>query len=69
MGGVLGRLAAGCYSPASILLYTAHGFHFYKKAPWKNWLLYYPVERALAHLTDILITINREDYERGAVSA
>ena len=66
MGGVLGRLAAGCYSPASILLYTAHGFHFYKEAPWKNWLLYYPVERALAHLTDILITINREDYERGS---
>ena len=65
MGGVLGRLAAGFFSPSSTLLYTAHGFHFYRKAPWKNWLLYYPVERALAHLTDILITINREDYERG----
>lgn len=30
----------------------------------KNWMLYYPVENALAHWTDILITINQEDYER-----
>lgn len=46
------------------VLYTAHGFHFYKGAPLKNWLLYYPVEWFCAHWTDILITINREDYER-----
>lgn len=66
MGGVLGRLAAGCFSPDSTLLYTAHGFHFYREAPWKNWLLYYPAERALARMTDILITVNREDFERGS---
>ncbi|HJC57492.1 MAG TPA: glycosyltransferase family 4 protein [Candidatus Eisenbergiella intestinipullorum] len=65
MGGALGRTAAGLYSPGSVILYTAHGFHFYKKAPWKNWLLYYPAERALARLTDILITVNEEDHERG----
>ena len=46
------------------ILYTAHGFHFYTGAPLKNWLLYYPVERLCAHWTDILITINHEDYER-----
>lgn len=46
------------------VLYTAHGFHFYKGAPLKNWLLYYPVEWLCAHWTDILITINREDYKR-----
>ncbi len=66
MGGVLGRLAACISGKGAVMLYTAHGFHFYKGAPWKNWLLYYPVERFLARFTDHLITINREDYERAA---
>lgn len=44
------------------VFYTAHGFHFYKGAPLKNWLLYYPVEKFCAHFTDVLITINHEDY-------
>lgn len=46
------------------VIYTAHGFHFYKGAPLKNWLLYYPIEWCLAKYTDILITINKEDYAR-----
>mgnify|MGYP004673550427 FL=1 len=45
------------------VFYTAHGFHFYKGAPLKNWLLYYPVEKYCARFTDVLITINKEDYE------
>lgn len=44
------------------VFYTAHGFHFYKGAPLKNWVMYYPVEWVCAHFTDVLITINREDY-------
>lgn len=44
------------------VIYTAHGFHFYKGAPLKNWLVYYPVEWLCAHWTDVLITINKEDY-------
>ncbi len=44
------------------VFYTAHGFHFYKGAPLKNWLIYYPVEWLCAHWTDKLITINQEDY-------
>lgn len=44
------------------VIYTAHGFHFYKGAPLKNWLLYYPIEKFCAHFTDVLITINKEDY-------
>lgn len=63
IGGVLGRLAAGCGKRAPRVIYTAHGFHFYEGAPLKNWLLYYPAERILARRTDVLITINREDYE------
>lgn len=45
------------------VIYTAHGFHFYKGAPKKNWLVFYPVEKLCARLTDVLITINREDCE------
>lgn len=44
------------------VIYTAHGFHFYKGAPRKNWLLFYPVEKVCAHFTDVLITINKEDF-------
>lgn len=46
------------------VIYTAHGFHFYKGASWLNWLFYYPVEKWLSRYTDVLITINKEDYER-----
>ena len=63
IGGVLGRIC-GFEQKVPVIIYQAHGFHFYQGAPLKNWLLYYPVERLLAHLTDVLITINREDYER-----
>ncbi|MCM1538738.1 MAG: glycosyltransferase family 4 protein [bacterium] len=64
IGGVLGRLAAGCGKKTPRVIYTAHGFHFYEGASIKNWLLYYPAERMLARRTDVLITINREDCER-----
>ncbi|MCM1086856.1 MAG: glycosyltransferase family 4 protein [Muribaculaceae bacterium] len=64
MGGVAGRIAAGLCRRHPYVIYTAHGFHFYRGAPKKNWLLYYPVEWLLAHGTDILVTINGEDYER-----
>jgi glycosyltransferase involved in cell wall biosynthesis len=46
------------------VIYTAHGFHFYKGAPLINWLIYYPIERWLSKYTDVVITINQEDYER-----
>ena len=46
------------------VFYTAHGFHFFKGAPIKNWLLFYPMEKLCAHYTDKLITINQEDYNR-----
>ena len=44
------------------VLYTAHGFHFYKGAPLKNWLVFYPIEKMCSRWTDVLITINTEDY-------
>ncbi|MEY8515929.1 glycosyltransferase [Lachnospiraceae bacterium 29-84] len=45
------------------IIYTSHGFHFHKKASLKNWILYYPIEYLLAPFTDMIITINREDYK------
>lgn len=45
-------------------IYTAHGFHFYKGAPVLNWIMFYPIEKYLSKYTDILITINNEDYKR-----
>ncbi len=60
IGGALARIAA--HRRKVRVIYTAHGFHFYKGAPLKNWLLYYPVEKLLAHWTDVLVTVNQEDY-------
>ncbi|MGI6226960.1 MAG: glycosyltransferase family 4 protein [Peptococcales bacterium] len=57
------RLA--CKSNKKIkVFYTAHGFHFFKGAPIKNWLIYYTIEKWLSRYTDVLITINQEDFNR-----
>ncbi len=64
MGGVAGRVASGTGKRRAYVIYTAHGFHFYKGAPLFNWLLFYPVERFLARFTNQLVTINKEDYIR-----
>lgn len=63
IGGVIARLAArktrenGC-----TVIYTAHGFHFYDGAPMLNWMLFYPIEKYCSKYTDVLVTINEEDY-------
>ena len=64
VGGVLGRLAARkARRHGTKVFYTAHGFHFYKGAPKKNWLIWYPVEKFMCRYTDKLITITQEDYD------
>lgn len=45
----------------SVVLYTAHGFHFYQGAPKFN-RIYYWIEKSLIPYTDGVITINSEDY-------
>lgn len=62
IGGILGRTLK-IFNSQKYLIYTAHGFHFYKKGPIKNWLLYYPIEYLMSFFTDTLITINNEDYK------
>lgn len=65
VGAMLTRLAARkARKRGTKVIYTAHGFHFFRGAPRKNWLLYYPVERLLSRWTDVLVTINREDFAR-----
>ncbi|MEI6100266.1 MAG: glycosyltransferase family 4 protein, partial [Eubacteriales bacterium] len=51
--------------PGLTICYTTHGFHFYKGAPVHNWALYYTLEKIAAKWTDMLITMNREDYLTG----
>jgi len=64
IGGVLTRLVVKkIRERGTKVIYTAHGFHFFKGAPLINWLLYYPNEKWLSKYTDCLITINDEDYE------
>lgn len=65
MGGCLGRLAAKeLWKKNKVkIIYTAHGFHFYKGAPLFNWLVYYPIEKILSKYTDVSIVINEEDFQ------
>lgn len=63
MGGIVTRLAARKRrKKGTKVYYTAHGFHFYKGAPKKNWLVFYPIEKFFSRMTDKLITITQEDY-------
>lgn len=63
IGGVLTRLAARqVRKTGTKVVYTAHGFHFFKGAPLKNWAIFYTAEKMLSKYTDCLITINQEDY-------
>ncbi|MGI6010613.1 MAG: glycosyltransferase family 4 protein [Ruminococcus sp.] len=65
IGGAMARLAGRSYRKKGLkILYTAHGFHFFKGAPLVNWLIYYPAEWFLSWFTDVQITINGEDFER-----
>ena len=65
VGAMIARLAAlSARRKGTKVIYTAHGFHFFKGAPLMNWLLFYPAEWLLAPVTDVLITINQEDHAR-----
>lgn len=60
---LLTRLAARkARKKGAIIMYTVHGFHFYRGAPLSRWLVHYPVEYLLSYYTDATITINQEDH-------
>ena len=62
VAGILTRLAAHNSKHNMKVYYTAHGFHFFKGAPLLNWLIYYPAEYLCSKYTDVLFTMNKEDY-------
>lgn len=69
IGGVICRLACRkARKSGTKVIYTAHGFHFFKGASKMSWVIYYPIEKWMSRYTDILITINHEDYQRAKKS-
>lgn len=61
LGGAMGRFIGKKFNMP--VIYTTHGFHFFKGSPKRNWVVFYPVEKYLARYTDVIVTINSEDYE------
>lgn len=65
VGGLVARVAAKAARKKGVkVVYCAHGLHFFDGAPLINWLIFYPMEKWMAKITDMFITINPEDYER-----
>ena len=68
IGGLLSRIAARDMRKGkggrTKMVYTAHGFHFFKGAPLMNWMICYPIEWVSSYLTDTLITSTKEDFAR-----
>lgn len=60
LGGIIGRRAA--HKMHVKIIYTAHGFQFFKGGPIRDWLIFFPIEWFYAHWTNALITINTDDY-------
>ena len=61
VGGLVGRLCGKKYHVKHVI-YTAHGFHFYKGAPFINRTIFKWAEEIMARWTDVIITMNQEDY-------
>ncbi len=67
VGGFITRLAnKNCnYYEDTKIIYTAHGFHFFNNNNFFKNFLFKNIEKYAAKYTDILITINQEDYNAG----
>lgn len=67
VGALLARLAAIKTKKLNRtkILYTAHGFHFFKGSPISYWFTFFLIELLLAPLTNVLVTINEEDFQLG----
>ena len=64
VGSIITRWAAkSAHKKGVKIIYTCHGFQFYEGGPKRDWRLFYPVERKMSRATDLIITINQEDYE------
>lgn len=65
VAGFLTRLALDrtAYRKRVGMVYTAHGFHFFKGGGFGRNAIFRACERIAARSTDALCTVNREDYE------
>lgn len=45
------------------VIYTTHGFYFHKKSSRKTWLIFRSIEDWMSRFTDVMITINHEDFD------
>jgi glycosyltransferase involved in cell wall biosynthesis len=61
--GYLARLACRLFSRQSVVIYTAHGFHFHQGGRALSNAAFETLERLAGRWTDYLVTINQEDYE------
>ena len=63
LASILVRLAARkARTHGTKVVCTSHGFHFFQGSSRLNWLIFYPIEKLCSCFTDVLITINKEDY-------
>lgn len=63
-GAIVARLACAPLRKEGVkVFYTCHGMHFFKGASAARWASGYPMEKLLAPMTDLLITINGEDRD------
>lgn len=62
IGGIVARLACRNFKQTK-LIYTAHGFHFFKGSSLTSKLIYFNIEKICSRYTECLITINHEDYD------
>jgi len=58
----LGRIAAKIAGIPHIV-YTVHGFHFHERGSKLKNFIYYYLEKFMGKFTDVLITINTDDYK------
>lgn len=63
VSSVISRIALKHSRKEARMVYTSHGFHFYEGSPSIHWLIYYNLEKYLSKFTNVLITINKEDYK------
>lgn len=61
--GLVTRLAARKYRKNGIkVIYTTHGFTFTNLSSKLKWYMFFYIEKFASRYTDLIITINKEDY-------
>lgn len=61
IGGFIGRVVGHKLNTKTII-YTAHGFHFFKGNSIVKNIIFKNIEKKLAKKTDVIITMNEEDF-------